>query len=70
MALCRVHHQEQHQEGVNYFVKKNRIIPVRLDEQDILKLRLTTLKTLNAFKELEQLEGHFTLLNEGSFTSG
>lgn len=64
MALCRKHHQQQHQEGVNYFVKKHRIIPVRLEEQAILNLRLTTKNTLDGFKEAEQLEGHFTLLSD------
>lgn len=61
MALCRGHHQEQHNEGVHYFVKKNRIIPVRLEEEDIIKLKLTSRKTLEELKEQEVAEGHFLL---------
>lgn len=61
MALCREHHQLQHQQGVNYFVKTNRIIPVRLEEEDILKLKLTSKKALDEFKQNEVIEGHFNL---------
>ncbi|EME3593158.1 hypothetical protein QL849_000781 [Enterococcus faecium] len=61
MALCRKHHQLQHQQGVNYFVKANKIIPVRLEEEDILKLKLTSKKVLDEFKEQEVLQGYFEL---------
>ena len=61
MALCREHHQLQHQQGVHYFVKKYRVIPVRLEETDILKLKLTTKRVLDEFKQNEIIEGYFQM---------
>lgn len=60
MALCRKHHQLQHNEGVHYFVKKYQIVPVRLEE-DILKLKLTSKKNLEEIKEQKVTVGHFQL---------
>ncbi len=61
MALCREHHQLQHNEGVHYFVKKHKIVPVRLEEEDILKLKLTSKKSLEEIKEQKVATGHFQL---------
>lgn len=40
MALCRIHHQEQHQIGVNEFIKLYHIIPVKLTKEERKKLRI------------------------------
>lgn len=40
MALCRVHHTEQHKIGIMSFLKKYHIKPVKLDDQDRKKLHI------------------------------
>ena len=42
-------------------MKKYRVIPVRLEETDILKLKLTTKRVLDEFKQNEIIEGYFQM---------
>jgi len=40
MALCRVHHIEQHKIGIMSFLQKYHIKPIKLDDEDRKKLRI------------------------------
>lgn len=40
MALCRKHHTEQRQIGLETFIKLYKIIPVKLSQEDLKKLRI------------------------------
>lgn len=40
MALCRVHHTEQHKIGIKTFLQKYHIKPIKLDYEDRKKLRI------------------------------
>lgn len=40
MALCRVHHIEQHKMGIMSFLQKYHIKPIKLDDEDRKKLRI------------------------------
>lgn len=40
MALCPVHHREQHDEGIDTFLQKYHIKPIKLDYEDRKKLRI------------------------------
>ena len=40
MSLCRTHHQEQHTIGINTFIEKYKVIPIKLGYDDIVKLGL------------------------------
>lgn len=50
MSLCREHHTEQHKIGINSFVKKYHIKPVKLSDEDLLRFHILTKKRL---KELQ-----------------
>jgi len=40
MALCRTHHMEQHRIGIDTFLQKYHIKPVKLDDKDRKKLKI------------------------------
>jgi len=40
MCLCRNHHQEQHNMGINHFISKYHIKPIKLQEEHIKQLGL------------------------------
>lgn len=50
MSLCREHHTEQHKIGINSFVKKYHIKPVKLSDEDLIRFHILTKKRL---KELQ-----------------
>lgn len=47
MSLCRVHHTEQHQRGVVSFCQYHHIKPVKLSEDDLIKLHVMTRKQMD-----------------------
>ena len=51
MSLCREHHTEQHKIGIDTFVKKYHIKPIRLSNDDLIRFHILTKKRL---KELEE----------------
>ena len=50
MTLCRNHHQEQHNIGINNFCKKYHIKPIKLSDEDLLRFHILTRQRL---KELQ-----------------
>ncbi|KRN13441.1 hypothetical protein IV37_GL000162 [Fructilactobacillus fructivorans] len=46
-SLCRKHHQERHQIGITDFAKKYQIKPIKLDDELIRQLGLTSNKRLD-----------------------
>lgn len=40
MALCRIHHVEQHKIGIHSFLQKYHIKPIKLDDEDRKRLRI------------------------------
>ncbi|KRL02503.1 putative HNHc nuclease [Liquorilactobacillus capillatus] len=51
MSLCRVHHTEQHKLGVMSFCEKYHIKPVKLSEEDLIRLNVMTRKRMNEIDE-------------------
>ena len=53
-TLCREHHQEQHAEGINSFIQKYHIKPVRLSNSDLIRFKILTRHQL---EKLEKNDG-------------
>lgn len=53
MCLCDKHHREQHTIGIDTFMKKHLMAPVKLDEATILSLKLMSRKQLNDLNKEE-----------------
>lgn len=51
LPLCREHHQQRHQLGLNSFIQLHHIKPVKLDDDTIRLLKLNTKKQLDQFDE-------------------
>lgn len=51
MALCPVHHVEQHNLGINSFIAKYHIKPLRLTYDELVKLKIMQQGTAYFFKE-------------------
>lgn len=50
-TLCREHHQEQHTEGINSFIQKYHIKPVRLSNSDLIRFKILTRHHLEKLEE-------------------
>lgn len=50
MTLCREHHQEQHRVGINNFMKKYHLKPIRLSDDDLIRFKILTKKRLEELK--------------------
>ena len=53
MALCREHHTEQHKIGMQSFLDKYHLIPIKLDEKTIISLKIMSAQQLKTFDESE-----------------
>ncbi|MFT8392421.1 MAG: putative HNHc nuclease [Liquorilactobacillus ghanensis] len=53
MTLCRAHHTEQHKIGINSFMQKYHLKPIRLSNDDLIRFKILTKQRL---KELEELK--------------
>lgn len=51
MSLCREHHTEQHKIGINSFVKKYHIKPVKLSDEDLIRFHILTKQRLKELQE-------------------
>ena len=51
MSLCHDHHFQQHQMGVKSFVIKYHIKPIRLSDDDLIRLHIMTRKRMNEIDE-------------------
>lgn len=51
MRLCRIHHIEQHTIGLETFMERYHLAPVRVNEETILELGLMTKKQLKELNE-------------------
>ena len=49
-SLCRVHHQEQHRIGINNFMKKYHIKPIKLTDEQLVKYKILSKKRLEELK--------------------
>ena len=52
-SLCRVHHQEQHRIGINNFMKKYHIKPIKLTDEQLVKYKILSKKRLEELKNAE-----------------
>lgn len=50
MTLCREHHQEQHKVGINNFMKKYHLKPIKLSDDDLIRFKILTKKRLEELK--------------------
>lgn len=50
-TLCREHHHEQHTEGINSFIQKYHIKPVRLSNSDLIRFKILTRHQLEKLEE-------------------
>lgn len=53
MSLCRIHHTEQHTIGIQTFMNKYQIIPVRMTYEDVIKLNLASREQVESWKNEE-----------------
>lgn len=51
MSLCHQHHSKQHKIGAKSFVTKYHIKPVKLSEEDLIRLHIMTKKRMNEIDE-------------------
>lgn len=56
MALCAVHHSEQHTIGINTFIAKYHIKPISLNFDELVKLGIMQRGTAYYFKEQEMTQ--------------
>ena len=52
-TLCREHHQEQHRIGINNFMKKYHIRPIKLSDEDLIRFKILTKKRLEELKNVK-----------------
>lgn len=49
MALCREHHTEQHKIGVDSFMNKYHLVPIKLNDETIVSLKIMTEQQIEEF---------------------
>lgn len=54
MSLCRYHHQQQHQKGIDWFINENHIKPIKLTRDELVNLGIMTYKQKTYFEEREE----------------
>lgn len=57
MALCREHHIEQHKIGLKSFMAKYHFVPIKLNDQTIVSLKIMTASQLQQFDRKESRNG-------------
>lgn len=51
MTLCRQHHQEQHRIGINNFMKRYHLKPIRLSDNDLIRFKILSKQRLEELKD-------------------
>lgn len=51
MTLCRQHHQEQHRIGINNFMKRYHLKPIRLSDNDLIRFKILSKQKLEELKD-------------------
>ncbi|MEE6729692.1 putative HNHc nuclease [Pediococcus pentosaceus] len=54
MALCRIHHEEQHTVGVKKFCQDHLIKPVKMNEEQLMKVGLMTRNKILNFDKMKK----------------
>lgn len=58
MALCREHHEEQHKIGIKSFMDKYHLVPIKLNDETIVSLKIMTINQLHQFDGKESEDGY------------
>ena len=58
MALCREHHTEQHKIGMDSFMNKYHLVPIKLNDETIVSLKIMTINQLHQFDGKDSEDGY------------